>query len=86
MKRIRPLETAEENARRLTGKPDLVLPHPECCTTDRNAIVSCQLCGIEYCSLECRANAYEKYHKTLCVQTKDEDAFHPLKQLNEAWK
>lgn len=80
------METTEENARRLTGKPDLILPYPECCATNKDTITACELCGVEYCSAECKKNAYERYHKTLCVQTKDEDAPHPLKQLNETWK
>lgn len=43
---VRPLETAEENARRLTGKPELVLPYPECDETDKNRHVICPHCAV----------------------------------------
>lgn len=83
---FRPLETAEENARRLTGKPELELPYNECCTTDKTKFSSCSFCGVEYCSIECQTDAFNQYHKTLCLQTKERNNFHPLEQLNEAWK
>ena len=81
-----PLESAEENVRRLTGKPDIVLPYPELCTTDKSTIVECQACGVKYCSSECLQEAYEKYHKTLCLQSRDDNKNHPLNVLRETWK
>jgi len=42
----RPLEGAEENVRRLTGKKDLVLPYPHCCPTNRESHTQCPLCGV----------------------------------------
>jgi hypothetical protein len=82
----RPLETAQENAQRLTGKPDLELPFPECCATDKAKFTSCSLCGTEYCSVECQSAAYNQYHRILCLQTTERNNYHPLEQLNEAWK
>lgn len=82
----RPLETAEENARRLTGRSDLILPYTECCSTNKSSIVECELCATEYCSPDCLKAAFERYHKTLCTQTRDESNNHPVKVLNDAWK
>lgn len=82
---MKPLETAEENACRLTGQL-ITLPYPECCTTDKSKIVSCHSCGGEYCCQECRIEAFNQYHKILCLQTFERNNTHPLEQLNEAWK
>lgn len=83
---LRPLESAQENARRLTGNSSLELPFPECCTTDKKKIVTCSACGEFYCSTECQIAAYNQYHRVLCIQTKERNNSHPLEQLNEAWK
>ena len=45
---LRSLETAEENARRLSKEPTLVLPHPECCETQLLNPVICEQCGVCY--------------------------------------
>ena len=38
---MKPLETAEENVRRLTSNPSVSLPHPECCQTDKKTHTEC---------------------------------------------
>lgn len=81
-----PLETAEENARRLTGKSDLILPYGECCETKKEQTTECPACGIKYCSTECLNEAYQKYHQTLCLQSRDSNESHPLNLLKETWK
>ncbi|XP_065157340.1 histone-lysine N-trimethyltransferase SMYD5 [Atheta coriaria] len=81
---LRPLETAEENVRRLSAKPNIVLPHPECCETNKTTITACPSCGINYCSPECQQTAFKQYHQTLCCQGEGEK--HPLQILNEFWK
>lgn len=83
---IRPLETAEENMRRLTGNTTLELPFPECCGTNKESITSCPSCGLEYCSENCRITAFNQYHKTLCIHTRDRNNVHPIEQLDETWK
>lgn len=83
---LHPLETAEENARRLTGKQDLVLPFPQCCQTLKEKIVICEACGVLYCSNECRTKAYNQYHRNMCIQTMERNVIHPLEKLVEAWK
>ncbi|KAK2578816.1 hypothetical protein KPH14_012034 [Odynerus spinipes] len=83
---LTPLETAEENARRLTGKLDIILPHMECCETKKNLITECSACGTKYCNNECRNEAFQRYHSTLCLQSRNRNEAHPLLQLNETWK
>ncbi|XP_056646158.1 histone-lysine N-trimethyltransferase SMYD5 [Diorhabda sublineata] len=79
---LRPLETAQENAGRLSGQL-VELPYPECCTIDKSKITKCPYCPVNYCSEECKMEAFDHYHKTLCHET---NGSHPLEQLNEAWK
>ncbi|KAJ8952704.1 hypothetical protein NQ318_021021 [Aromia moschata] len=82
---LRPLETAQENATRLAGH-FVELPYPECCTTDKTKTVSCMMCAEQYCSVECQTEAFNQYHRTLCLQTAERNNTHPLEGLNEAWK
>lgn len=57
---LKPLETAEENARRLTGKVDIILPYSECCETQKDCITECTACGTKYCSSECKNEAFQR--------------------------
>ena len=57
-----PLENAEENARRLSGKRDIILPYPECCETKKEFITECEACGVKYCSNECKSEALQRYN------------------------
>ncbi|XP_031842726.1 SET and MYND domain containing, class 5 [Nomia melanderi] len=82
---LKPLETAQENLRRLTGS-DMILHYPECCETKKELITECSECGTKYCSSDCQTEAYSRYHKTLCLHSKEKDESHPLVQLNETWK
>ena len=43
---LRPLETAEENARRLSGRPDLVLPHLNLDGVGKESHVVCPHCAV----------------------------------------
>ncbi|XP_015116224.1 SET and MYND domain-containing protein 5 [Diachasma alloeum] len=83
---LTPLEDAEENARRLSGKNDLVLVCSDCCETQKDLITECPACGVKYCSNECLTEASQKYHKTLCLQSREKNENHPLVQLKETWK
>ncbi|EGI62525.1 PREDICTED: SET and MYND domain-containing protein 5 [Acromyrmex echinatior] len=83
---LKPLETAEENVRRLTGNPNFVVPHKECCEVNKSLITECHQCGVKYCSVECQNEAFQRYHSTLCLQGKIKDESHPLNQLCETWK
>lgn len=43
---MKPLETAEENVRRLAGIPDLCLPYSECCGIKKEECVDCPYCEV----------------------------------------
>ncbi|XP_063381431.1 histone-lysine N-trimethyltransferase SMYD5 [Cydia fagiglandana] len=81
---MRPLETPEQNVRRLSANPDMVLPHPDCYDMCLDNITSCDQCGAYYCSESCRQQAYAKYHRTICYDPNDLQ--HPIVVLLEAWK
>ncbi|KAK2713934.1 hypothetical protein QYM36_009731 [Artemia franciscana] len=83
---MKPLETAEENVKRLTGNPDYTLPHPEYSNTDKNLHTYCPDCRIRYCSRLCFDKAYDSYHKVLCLRSSILDPDNPLVILNESWK
>lgn len=80
-----PLETAEQNIRRLTFDQTIILPYPE---VDKTAdiqlkIVTCPGCGIPYCSTSCLLAAENKYHRILCPLLKPNQS---LDLINEMWK
>ncbi|XP_069488409.1 histone-lysine N-trimethyltransferase SMYD5 [Ambystoma mexicanum] len=83
---LRALETAEENARRLSGNASLVLPHPEQCHIKRDLHQACPNCQVVYCSAACRTSAHEQYHQALCLGASHKDPKHPLNRLQEAWR
>ncbi|XP_067928201.1 histone-lysine N-trimethyltransferase SMYD5-like isoform X2 [Watersipora subatra] len=83
---MRSLETAEQNARRLSKQESLVLPHPECCETQLLQHVVCEGCGTRYCCAECRSTAFTKYHRSICDGSKKELESHPLRVLENTWK
>ncbi|CAG9562613.1 unnamed protein product [Danaus chrysippus] len=81
---MRPLETPEQNVRRLSAKQDIILPHSNCFETDLLNITSCNQCGILYCSQECKEISYATYHRSLCyIQS---EVLHPISVLVETWK
>ena len=57
---LKPLETAEENVHRLTGNPNFVVPHKECCEVNKSLITECHQCGVKYCSIECQNEAFQR--------------------------
>ncbi|GAB0098024.1 SET domain-containing protein [Sergentomyia squamirostris] len=79
---LRPLETAEQCARRLANDSTITLPHPECCLVVKTLSThrKCEECGVKYCSEECRVEAFEKYHRTLCRLK------NSLESLLEIWR
>ncbi|KAI3351564.1 hypothetical protein L3Q82_020402 [Scortum barcoo] len=83
---LRALETAEENARRLSGIPGLSLPHPELCRVRPELHQACPKCQVMYCSSECRQVAADQYHQVLCLGPSQEDPDHPINKLNDAWR
>ena len=84
---MKPLETAEENVRRLTeNKTQSLLHMKECCTTNKTAHRNCTSCGIEYCSDECRQTAYHTCHQALCLGSDRNNSNHPYNILMDAWR
>ncbi|XP_050678963.1 histone-lysine N-trimethyltransferase SMYD5 isoform X1 [Leptidea sinapis] len=81
---MRPLETPEQNVRRLAAKPDIVLPHAGNFEADLMNVNSCGQCESLYCCEDCKQRAYNSYHRLLCYD--QADARHPIHILLEAWK
>ncbi|XP_055337689.1 histone-lysine N-trimethyltransferase SMYD5-like [Paramacrobiotus metropolitanus] len=81
---LSPLETAQENAQRLSGIPALALPHPELDPVNPKNFQSCPGCAVMYCSVSCMDEAARRYHRTLCHNP--HDPAHPLNILRNAWK
>ncbi|XP_002163562.2 histone-lysine N-trimethyltransferase SMYD5 isoform X1 [Hydra vulgaris] len=85
---MRSLETAQNMARRLAADYTLELPYHEQCSLSVqrvNSIYKCPNCCIPFCSKECYSEAYEKYHKSLCLHP-DEMSESPVYRIEEAWK
>ncbi|XP_074505396.1 protein-lysine N-trimethyltransferase SMYD5 [Sebastes fasciatus] len=83
---LRALETAEENARRLSGIPGLSIPHPELCRVRPELHQACPQCQVMYCSSECRQAAADQYHRVLCLGSSQDDPDHPINKLKDAWR
>ncbi|GAA6093619.1 histone-lysine N-trimethyltransferase SMYD5 isoform X1 [Tachysurus ichikawai] len=83
---LRALETAEENARRLSALPALSLPHPELCKVRPELHQACTHCQMMYCSSECRQAAWDQYHHILCLGPSHQDNDHPINKLQDAWR
>ncbi|KAK1904613.1 SET and MYND domain containing protein 5, partial [Dissostichus eleginoides] len=68
---LRALESAEENARRLSGIPGLSLPHPELCRVRPERHQACPQCQVIL---------------ALCLGPSQEDPDHPINKLKDAWR
>lgn len=80
-----PLETAEQNVRRLAFNPAVVLPFPEADASLKvqAAIVECPETKFKFCSEACKAEAEKKYHKLVGAHLMPGQA---LDYVNEIWK
>uniref|UniRef100_T1IIR5 Protein-lysine N-trimethyltransferase SMYD5 n=1 Tax=Strigamia maritima TaxID=126957 RepID=T1IIR5_STRMM len=83
---MRPMESAEENAKRLAANPSITLPFPQCCATKKETFITCLYCDTSYCTPECRDAAWSQHHETLCRGSYTLDSNHPVVQLQEAWR
>lgn len=83
---MRPLETAEANAQRLTDDRTLQLPYPECCITIPwlEKHTKCPECGAKYCSEDCRTEALA-HHAFICKLNLPANN-QPISELIEVWK
>jgi len=83
---MQPLETAEENVRRLAEDSSINLPYiKENCATNKENHCACNQCGIEYCSNACRNLALDRFHASLCVGLQNNPS-HPMNILMDVWK
>ncbi|CRL05548.1 CLUMA_CG018232, isoform A [Clunio marinus] len=80
-----PLETAEQNVRRLAFDPSIILPFPESDPVIhlQQKFVQCQECSLKFCSTECLEEAKFKYHSIMCHALKPNQ---PFDSINEIWK
>jgi SET and MYND domain-containing protein 5 len=80
-----PLETAEQNLRRLTFNPTVALPYKEADSSLKiqDSIVECPETKAKFCSASCFAEADKKYHKLVGPHLTPGQA---LDYVNELWK
>ncbi|XP_014241295.1 SET and MYND domain-containing protein 5 [Cimex lectularius] len=78
---LRPLETVEENVKRLTNNSNIIVPLPKLCSTDQSKHRACELCEIQFCSDVCKELAFQQYHNAICFAKKPS-----LLGLCEKWK
>ncbi|EDV22754.1 uncharacterized protein TRIADDRAFT_28394 [Trichoplax adhaerens] len=85
---LRSLEDAETMARRLSGNPNVVLPHKEYCSTyAMENYVKCPRCQVTmYCSSTCLEKAVKEYHRSLCCGSNNCRPDHSLNRLRETWR
>lgn len=76
-----PLETAQDNARRLASDKNIILPLS--ITELADDVLNCNNCGASYCSSKCAETAQSQYHNFECNQYKVGGRFH---ELIELWK
>lgn len=80
-----PLESAEQNIRRLTFDQPIILPYPEADPTKdvQQKHTQCQECSAQFCSEDCLVQAKKKYHGLMCRHLSPNQ---PFDQINEIWK
>lgn len=81
---LKPLESPQDNARRLLRDNSFVLPiTPDASDGDSSVqIFQCSSCGTEYCSEACRVASANEYHSFVCCSGQD----NPFFQLEQEWR
>lgn len=51
-----------------------------------NHHTECPHCAVKYCTEDCRIDAAQKYHFSLCLKEKHNQLEHPVNQLTDAWR
>lgn len=84
---MRPLETVEENVRRLANDKTVSVPLQEHDPTKpwMDQFCMCVQCGVKYCSQDCQVDSWKKYHSAACMGNFRQDDTHPINVLNDAW-
>ncbi|KAH8416253.1 hypothetical protein KR009_010746, partial [Drosophila setifemur] len=85
---MRPLETVQENVRRLASDPHVEVPLPQYDPTTAWAaqFTQCERCEVSYCSEDCLMEAQKRYHRVCCLGQFRLDDTHPINRLIETWK
>ncbi|KAG5672396.1 hypothetical protein PVAND_002527 [Polypedilum vanderplanki] len=78
-----PLETAQDNVRRLTFDNTIMLPFPECDKINLQNVVKCENCDDLYCSQSCLENEKMNNHEFYCNQLLPNGRFN---EIYEVWK
>ncbi|KAH9285357.1 SET and MYND domain-containing protein 5 [Echinococcus granulosus] len=81
---LKPLESPQDNARRLLRDHSFVLPVIPG-ASDGHFFVQpfqCSSCGVEYCSEACRAASASEYHFFICCRGQE----NPFFQLEKEWR
>ncbi|CAF0995814.1 unnamed protein product [Adineta ricciae] len=83
-----PLESCEQNVRRLCQDSSIVIPYPECDPnqTISQRVVRCPKCNEMYCSVGCYHQAMNSYHSTLCQSDETDSKVHLIRQIIDLWR
>ncbi|CAF0901701.1 unnamed protein product [Adineta ricciae] len=83
-----PLESCEQNVRRLCQDTSIVIPYPECDPnqTISQRIVRCPKCNEMYCSAGCYHQAMNSYHSTLCQSDETDSKVQLIRQIIDLWR
>ena len=81
---LQPLESAQENARRLLRDNTFNLPFvPGACDGHSSVqIFQCPSCGVEFCSETCLFASLKEYHPFICCRGYE----NPFFQLEQEWR
>ncbi|CAF3852019.1 unnamed protein product [Rotaria sp. Silwood1] len=83
-----PLESCEQNVRRLCQDSSIIIPHSEC-DPNRNIdqqIVRCPKCNEMYCSIICYQQAMNNYHLTLCQSNENQNKDQLIRHIIDLWR
>ncbi|CAF3005973.1 unnamed protein product [Rotaria socialis] len=83
-----PLESCEQNVRRLCQDSAIVILHPEC-DPNRNMdqrIVRCPKCNEMFCSTTCYQQAMNNYHFTLCQSNENQEKDQLIRHIIDLWR
>lgn len=80
---MKPLETAQDNVRRLAFDSTIILPYAECDKINLQNVVKCDNCENLFCSQSCYCAELQKNHQMYCNQFGPNGRFH---EIHEIWK
>ncbi|UJR09677.1 hypothetical protein I4U23_013911 [Adineta vaga] len=83
-----PLESCEQNVRRLCQDSSIVIPHHECDPNQsiNQRIFRCPKCNEMYCSTGCYQQAMNNYHSILCQSDENDSKVHLIRHIIDLWR